>query len=240
VQADPRFTPALTNLCTDAYCRADIAGAERYARRVLAIDPQEGFAALWLCLVTMQTGRLDESMALARRIRTTSDLAFYITGSYATQATIQLATGDTEAAGRTIQAGLADGAAPLQMRCLEAHLAARTGRLEEARRMVQELDTGPALGTGAILDAAVAAVMVGEMDIASRFLNRTVTSQLAPIAARLDPELHGILDRAPFAPRRLDATLVWPLEAPMIDRARFRLFKEVRIDTGLPEGSDVQ
>jgi hypothetical protein len=33
---------------------------------------------------------------------------------------------------------------------------------------------------------------------------------------------------------------VWPLEAAMIDRARFRLFKEVRIDTGTPEGSDLR
>ena len=34
-------------------------------------------------------------------------------------------------------------------------------------------------------------------------------------------------------------TLVWPVEAPMIDRTRLRLFKEVRIGTGTPEGSDV-
>jgi hypothetical protein len=63
---------------------------------------------------------------------------------------------------------------------------------------------------------------------------------MVPSWARLVPDLHPLLDRAPHAPRRRDAALVWPLEAPMIDRARFKLFKEVRIDTGIPEGSDVR
>jgi hypothetical protein len=33
--------------------------------------------------------------------------------------------------------------------------------------------------------------------------------------------------------------LVWPLEAPMIDRERLALFHQVRIESGLPEGSDI-
>ena len=61
-----------------------------------------------------------------------------------------------------------------------------------------------------------------------------------PIMARLDPELHPLLDHAPHAPRRMDATLVWPLEAPMIDRGRFRLFREVKSESGLPEGTDLR
>jgi len=58
--------------------------------------------------------------------------------------------------------------------------------------------------------------------------------------ARLDPELHPLLDRPAFGPRRMDVTLVWPLEAPMIDPARHALFKEVKIESGMPQGSDVQ
>jgi hypothetical protein len=57
-------------------------------------------------------------------------------------------------------------------------------------------------------------------------------------AARLDPSLHPILDYAPFAPRRRDAVLVWPLEAPMMDASVHRLFREVRIESGLPPGSE--
>ena len=29
-------------------------------------------------------------------------------------------------------------------------------------------------------------------------------------------------------------------EAPMIDRARFRMFREVKIESGLPEGTDLR
>jgi len=240
VQADPRFTPALLNLCVDAYCLADVAGAERYARRALAIDSQDAFATIWLTLLTMQTSRPEESFALALKARALSDEAFYITASYGTRAAILLAAGDQAAAAQMIQDGLADGANAVQLRCVEALVHAVAGRTEEARRMVLELDTAPGLGSGSILNAAAAALRVGETEIASRILARTIIKDLAPISVRLDPTLHAILDRAPFAPRRLDVTLVWPLEAPMIDRARFRLFKEVRIDTGLPEGSDVR
>ena len=41
-----------------------------------------------------------------------------------------------------------------------------------------------------------------------------------------------------LAPLRV-AQSVWPVEAPMIDRTRLRLFREVRIESGTPEGSDV-
>ena len=60
-----------------------------------------------------------------------------------------------------------------------------------------------------------------------------------PWFARLDPELLPLMDLPQFAPRRLDGTLVWPLEAPMIDAARHAVFREVRIESGLPQGSDV-
>jgi hypothetical protein len=56
---------------------------------------------------------------------------------------------------------------------------------------------------------------------------------------RLDDLMHPLLDLEPFAPRRSALTLVWPVEAPMIDRTRLRLFREVRIESGKPEGSDV-
>jgi hypothetical protein len=32
---------------------------------------------------------------------------------------------------------------------------------------------------------------------------------------------------------------VWPLEASMIDAARHALFQEVRIESGMPQGSDL-
>ena len=44
-------------------------------------------------------------------------------------------------------------------------------------------------------------------------------------------------DEPPFVPRRLVATLGWPLEAPMIDAARFRSFRDVRFERGLSAAS---
>ena len=58
------------------------------------------------------------------------------------------------------------------------------------------------------------------------------------IPQQIDPpaqtKYRKILDPL-FAPRRMDETLVWPLEAPMIDAARFRLFREMKVESGLPE-----
>jgi len=56
---------------------------------------------------------------------------------------------------------------------------------------------------------------------------------------RLRPDLHPLLGRAPFAPRRWDAALVWPLEAPMLNAAVYPVFREVRIEPGRPEASGV-
>jgi hypothetical protein len=66
-----------------------------------------------------------------------------------------------------------------------------------------------------------------------------VYRHLAPVSIRLFPGLHALADRPPYAPRRWDVTLTWPLEAPMIDAACFALFKEVRIESGRPPASDI-
>jgi hypothetical protein len=87
--------------------------------------------------------------------------------------------------------------------------------------------------------AAAAAVRLGKPDLAERFLDRKYIRDFVGWIVRLDPELHPLLDREAFAPRRASATLVWPLEAPMIDAARHALFKEVRIESGMPQGSDL-
>jgi hypothetical protein len=125
-------------------------------------------------------------------------------------------------------------------RAFEAYIAARLGRTEEARVMVRELDTMTGLAAGALIVGPAAALLIGELEIALRLVSRPLFKDLGHTFLRLEPSLHALLDHAPFAPRRRDATLVWPLEAPMIDRARFRLFKEVKIESGIPEGTDVR
>ncbi len=81
---------------------------------------------------------------------------------------------------------------------------------------------------------------LGEIEHALAAMQRRIVADMAPVYIRLSPPLHPLLDFEPFAPRRLDATLVWPLEAPMRSPAVHRLFRETRIETGVPPaGSDI-
>ncbi len=240
IEANPRFVPALLNLAVDAFCRADIAATERHVRRTLDIDPQEAFACLWLATVTGHTGRGDESIAAAQRARRLSDDSFYVSSYHSTRAWIQLGRGDLPAAAQALQDGAADGARPKDQLAIEAAITVRAGRVDQARVQIHELAATPGLLGISMMLAAGAALRAGELEMAKSFLARQLVRDLAPVFARLDAELHPLLDHAPLAPRRWDATLVWPLEAPMIDAARHRLFREVRIESGLPQGSDVK
>ena len=208
--------------------------------RVLEIDPQEAFATTWLALLTRLTGRTDGCMATAARIRTLSDDPFYLTASYLIQAWAHLGRGDVAAAAQSVAEGAAAGAMASNLRAFEAGIAVRQGRTEDARAAVAEARTTAGLGGGTLLVVAGAALRLGDLAGAIRFLaERKVIVDLAPICIRLEPELHALADHAPFAPRRLDMALVWPLEAPMIDPRCFPLFREVRIESGLPPRSEM-
>ena len=74
-------------------------------------------------------------------------------------------------------------------------------------------------------------------EIAVAAMESMTFRKVSQITIRLDHACHPLLDREQFQPRVSPLTLVWPLQAPMIDEARFRLFKEVRIESGRPEGS---
>jgi len=236
LQANPRFVPAMLNLAVDSFAGADIAGAERIVRRALEIDPQEPFATTWLALLTGVTSRPDEMLATAHRLRSLSDDAFYVTAVHLFRIQNHLERGDVGAASRSLAEGLADGGMPPNFRAASAAILAREGRLEEAREIVRELQH-VSLGATAVVLVAVAAVQAGEVESARAYMARTILGAFSPCMVRLDPALHPLLEAPPFAPRRLNATLVWPLEAPMIDSARHRLFREVRVESGLPEGN---
>jgi hypothetical protein len=165
---------------------------------------------------------------------------FYITTSHLIAACVELARGDLMAAEETMREGAAHGARPDDLRAIEAMIAARAGREDHARQLVRDLDRVSGLTGMGLSLVAGASLRLGETEIAARFMDRKLIRDLAPTWVRLVNDLHPLLDRAPLAPRRWDAVLIWPLEAPMIDRVRYKLFREVRIDSGIPEGSDVR
>jgi serine/threonine protein kinase/tetratricopeptide (TPR) repeat protein len=240
LEVNPRLTPALINLAVQQCDRADLAGAEQLVRRCLEVDPQENFARVWTIALLFNTGRYEEAMALSRELRNMATNNFYVTGAHYFVAVLHLKRGDEEGAERAIREGRADGAESSHMRAAEARLLAVRGQVDEARKAVGELEDDRALTTGALLSVAAAAVRIGEREAAVKMLDRKTAKDLAPVFLRLDPDLHPLASHEAFAPRRLDAVLNWPLEAPMIDPASFALFREVRIRSGRPEGSDLQ
>jgi serine/threonine protein kinase len=239
LDANPRFIPALINLAVEAVSDADLAGTERFIRRALEIDPQEPFATTWLAQLLLWTGREGQAVEVARHLRKLSDDLFYVTAGYNLQAWAHLGHGDLAAAERTLRDGIADRADADNMRAVEVAVAARAGRKEDASRLLEEVGKASRMGPGAIAMAASAAIRLGKLDLAERLLDRKFIRDFVAWIVRLDPELHPLLDRERFAPRRAASTLVWPLEAPMIDAARHALFREVRIESGIPLGSDL-
>jgi len=240
VQADPRYTPAIINLGVDAYCICDLAGAERYFRRTLEIDPQEMFAMTWLGVMLLDTSRFDEARSVARRLRALGPEGFYLSASYHLEAASWMATGADEEALGVLEAGRRAGARPDDLDAMAAQIALRQGRIDEATRFFERMDDGRVLMVGPTVAMASIALRIGRIDRAVAFLTRVLVVDMAPLMVRLVESLHPLADVPPFAPRRLEATLVWPLESPMIDRSRWKLFREVRIESGIPEGSEVR
>ncbi len=239
IDCDPRFTPALINIAVNEFSRADLAGAERYVRRVLEIDPIEDFAHAWLSVLTLYTGRFAECERLLRAMSERATTPFYITASLIGLAWCMLDQGRLDEVEPLLRQTRERGGIEVNVRGAEAALLVARGKHEEARAMVRELVGAQGLGLGGLLLAARAAVQVGERDVARAILALPVGGGLIELSARLDPGLHPLLDEPPYAPRRWDVTLVWPLEAPMIDPARFELFREVKIASTRPPRSSV-
>src|SRR5262249_23765865 len=159
-----------------------------------------------------QTGRAEESLAVARRLQALASNLFYVTGACVEQASAQVALGEPEAAEDTLRAGLAAGVEPANVNGMQAWIAARSGRLDEAKLFLAAVGTPEWIGAGSAGYLVAAALAVGERDLALAYLDRRVFQALKHTLVRLVPDLHPLLDQAPFAPRRRDVTLVWPLE----------------------------
>jgi serine/threonine protein kinase/Flp pilus assembly protein TadD len=239
LQADPDFTPALINIAVHYFTVGDLAGAERQVRRVLQVDPQEAFAHMWLASVLFRTLRYDESLASCRRVDELSDRTFYRSASLAMRISVHLRRGEIAAAEELFRESVEQNADPEIMRSREALVAAHQGRSEVVKRILQEISGSVWNNPDALGALASAAVRIGEHDLAIQLLDRGRIPGFLPILVRLEPDLHPLLDREPYAPRRLDHTLVWPLQAPMIDEARHALFRHVCIESAKPEGSQM-
>ena len=240
LEVDPRFTPALGNLAAEGFRNADLAGAERLVRRSLEIDPNDPHMFAWLTFILIHSARYEEAMEAASRMHALSSERFYVTIAHVLYAHIAVLRHREHELEGILRKGREDGMEPSNAGMLEAYIAMRANRMEDARRLFNEHRGSTVLNFGALGMASVVAIALGEIQAAIELMLRPVVVDSGPVLTRLDPLLRPLLDHPPFAPRRSTTMdLVWPLEAPMIDRARFKLFRQVRIESGLPEGSDI-
>jgi len=239
LEADPRFTPALANLGILCFLRADIARAERLLRRAQEIDPQETFGPMWLAGLLFWTRRWEEALTAIDRLRPLAESDTFLSIATIFEFKIRLELGHMDEAERALESALADerinGENLLPLR---AQLFARRNQAAEARELIREL--APRQNRYFMVQPSLVetALRVGEPDLAHLALRRTGSVNYVPMMLRLEPACHPMLDHEHFGPRVSPLTLVWPLQAPMIDEARFRLFNEVKIESGRPEGSD--
>ena len=240
LDVDPRFSPALLNLTVEAVTRADLAEAERYVRRALDVDPLDTFAELWLMTLAVLTRRPDQALEACDRVRRVTSESFYVTGVHVARIWVHLTRGDIAAAARSLREALEDGARPDDMRGMDAVLAARDGRADHARDVLTALRTTTGLGAFTVHLCAIAAVQIGKPELAEAFLAVPIFRDLAPAFVHLESALHPLLARTLMGAWRGRMDLVWPLEAPMMDAAVHRVFRQVRIESGIPPASEVR
>ena len=239
VTADPRFVPALGNLAALTAGKGNLGAAERFLRRGHELDPLDGHSNAWLGYVLRVTGRWDEFDRQIENLAKFTDHPFFAAVFYCSRFEAATVQGRWEELGPIIEKARSAGLGAANLAMLEAYRAAREGDAARARQYLQHFQDAKGLNFGTITSAAKAALVLGEREWAARLLARISTAPVAQMAVRLDPGLHPILGTAPFTPRVLPLSLVWPLEAPMIDADRHALFREVRIESGRPDPSDI-
>ena len=79
-------------------------------------------------------------------------------------------------------------------------IAAREGRVEDAGRLLRELEAVPALVAGTIMVSASAALRIGEVDAALRMFDRKLPGRSRPDDRASRTPSCTLLDREPFAP----------------------------------------
>jgi adenylate cyclase len=234
VEANPRYTAAWINLGVQAYERCDLAGAERAHRRALETDPQSAFAGTWLCTVLLATLRPDESLATALLAVRSAANIFEKRGAYLGVASVHLRRGDLVAARQVLADARTAGVMGAGLQVLEAILAGRAGRWDQAGRLLTFAEPSLELNPTSIGWAIEISLARGEMPRALAFAKRAIFADIHTATVRLNPAFRPLLDQAPFGPPVTPMTLVWPSEAPPVPDDVAALFAAVRVESGRP------
>jgi len=243
IEADPDFVPALLNLGVLYFIDGNLAGGERLARRALEIDPREPHAFLWLSHILNWTNRSEECLIVTRRLREVSNSDFYLTTAYHNEIIAHCLLGNFGAAEELLSTGRRDDRIDSANLLIAAvYLEAYRGRIKETKEHLEQALLQPLHELLFATRLVEAASRVGEPELGLAILNKSLSPtarKYLPIALRLEHGCHFLLDRDEFGPRKASMTLIWPLQAPMIDEARYALFEEVRIKSARPDGTGV-
>ena len=239
LQANPRFTPAIVNLGVDHFNRSDVAGAERQMRRAIELEPQGEFQQTWLASILIMTGRAPDVPPLIQKLKDRTDNPFYTSAYYTLNVWVCLLKGDLETARRFLRESEGASFESSNLQALRAAVAMHEGRTQEVAGLLPAPESAERLMPGNAMLAAEAALAIGRPDLALKLMGRHLTLNFGRNLVRLNPALHRLLDDARLGGRRSDATLVWPLEAPMLAPQVFAAYAEVRIDSGRPDASGV-
>jgi serine/threonine protein kinase len=240
LDANPKFMPAIINMALRLFSKGHLAGAERLFRRGVQLDPMDAHANVWLSTILQLTGRWSEWEARILALQKVADHRFFKSGVHSTRALGAVLREREDELPEIVEQAQGAGLDPANLGLIEAYFAARSGRLERARQLLhafagfKETYLGPAS-----LGARAALLLEDPARAAGFFTGIPSLKHIAPVLLRLQSGLHPLLDHPAFAPRKSHLTLVWPLEAPGIDPARRTVFREVRIETGVPDATDI-
>jgi hypothetical protein len=190
-------------------------------------------------MLLLLTGRDDEALATIYRVIGITQETFHITNAYSYLAVIHFGRGDLAGVRRALADGRAAGAKVASMQVLEARIAAATGQLEEAGRLLMLAELSPEMGPIPIAWAVEISLLRNEPERALTFIARPIWKSLREPMSRLMRMFHPLLDEEPLAPRRSARTLVWPKEAPPLSPEIAALFADVRMESGLPSPTGV-
>ena len=234
VEVNPRLTAAWINLGVSSYDQTNLAASERRLRRGLETDPQLSYTYGWLNNVLRGTGRHDEALIIGTRGLEVAANAFDRRHAYIAIAAAHLDRQDLPSARKCLLELKEIPGAAAMAQALDAVLATRDGRPEQAGGALAVAETSLELNPTVLSWAIEACLARGELDRALAFANRPIFLDLHTTILRLTPALQPLLDQPQFGPRVSQRTLVWPAEAPPVPKEIAALFTDVRIESGLP------
>ena len=238
IELDPRHGPALSNLGAIRAERGDMAGLERCLRKAHEVDPASPYTLAMLQFLCVETGRWEESIALAHLVQRWGQGPFLQGLAHCARLVGRVRLGHWEAARNELDGMVAAG------------MSAAT--VDLARALV-DVSSGRDAKVPPPLDDCTAEIAVG------LYLNVSLRAaagdpegfvQALCLAQRLDPHSwtsYPAFVRTNFAfgdVRRSEAvqawlgdrgrTIVWPREAPSLPDEVRAQFRDYRVETGVP------